>query len=221
MPVISDKSLGYLIVCKLTPGADYSGLRKAISRFHHHQLIDGVWMIRTKEAAAWIYRCIYKRLQPADHALVFEITDQGVWGGDMPTETARFIKDVAATISPERHKEIQQMRREIAAEPNDVVLAYCARHGIAIPVGFGRIPARRYAVVRHDTKPAKLVALTWFRTTDVVRYIQQSLRPELGAALAESIRILDFQDGEEFVITQDDQLKRVGSIEPAHERNAV
>src|SRR6185436_8524851 len=128
-----------------------------------------------------------------DHALVFEITDQGVWGGDMPLATARFIKDVAATISPERHKVIQQARQKIAAKSNDLVIDYCARHGIAVPPGFGRIPTRRYAIVRHDTKPAKLVALTWFRTADVVRYIQQSLRPELGAAVAESIRILDFQ----------------------------
>lgn len=213
MPAISDKPLGYLVVCKLTPGADYSGLHKALSRFHERQLIDGVWMIRTKESAAWLYKCIYKRIHPGDHALVIEITDQAAWSRDMPVEAARFIKDVTDTISPGRPKEIQSERQKLAAKPNDIVTDYCLRNNISIPAGFGRLPARRYALVRQDRKPAKLVALTWLRIADVIQYIHQSLRPELGAAVSGSIRILDFEAGAEFIIKQDDQLERVGTLD--------
>jgi hypothetical protein len=111
MPAISNKPLGYLVVCKLTRGADYSGLHKALGRFHHRMLFEGVWMIRTKEAAAWIHRCTFRRLKPGDQIVIFEITDQGVWSGDMPVETSQFIKDICLSIAPQTYVDVQEARR--------------------------------------------------------------------------------------------------------------
>jgi hypothetical protein len=111
MPSISDKSLGYLVVCKLTDGADYSGMHKGLARFHHRLIFPGVWMIRTKEAAAEIHRWIYKRVQPEDQILIFEITDQGVWSGAIPVETSQFIKDVCLAIAPQSYTDVLEARR--------------------------------------------------------------------------------------------------------------
>jgi hypothetical protein len=111
MPSISDKPLGYLVVCKLTDGADYSGMQKGLARFHHRQIFPGVWMIRTKEAAAEIQRWIHKRVQPKDQILIFEITAQGIWFGDIPVETSLFIKDVCQTIIPESYEDVLVARR--------------------------------------------------------------------------------------------------------------
>jgi hypothetical protein len=111
MPKISNKPLGYLVVCKLTKGADYYGLHKALGRFHQRMLFEGVWMIRTKQGAAWIHRCIFRRVKPEDQIVIFEITDQGVWSGDMPVETSQFINDVCITIAPQTYTDVLEVRR--------------------------------------------------------------------------------------------------------------
>src|SRR5512138_2455317 len=100
MAVISEKPLGYLVVCRLTPGRDYAGLLKGLSRFHHKQLLDGVWMVRTKDSATEIYRHIYRRVDSEDQILVFEITDQGLWSTSLPGETQVWIKEVLQSIAP-------------------------------------------------------------------------------------------------------------------------
>jgi hypothetical protein len=55
----------------------------------------------------------------------------------------------------------------------------------------------RYVIIRTHLSPPKLIAKTWFKRADVVYYIEHFLAPELGEALPQSIRILDFQEGEE------------------------
>ena len=119
MPAVSNKPLGYLLVCKLTKGADYSGLHKALERFHHRMLFDSVWLIRTKEAAAWILRCTVNRLKPQDQIVIFEITDQGVWSGDMTLETSQFIKDVCLTIAPQTYTDLLEARQTRPKVSND------------------------------------------------------------------------------------------------------
>src|SRR5437879_12310014 len=74
---------------------------------------------------------------------------------------------------------------------------YCTREGIAVPPGFARLAPSRYAIIRTHVSPPKLIAKTWFKTADVVYYIEHFLTPELGEDLPQSIRILDFQEGEE------------------------
>jgi len=100
MAVISDKSLGYLVVCHLTPGRDYAGFLKGLERFQHKQLFHGVWMVRTKASATEIYRHIYRRVDSQDQIVVFEITDQGLWSATLPVETQQWIKEVLRTITP-------------------------------------------------------------------------------------------------------------------------
>src|SRR6267378_2425366 len=119
MPSVSNKPLGYLLVCKLTEGADYSGLHKALERFHHRMLFEGVWMIRTKESATWILRCTVRRLQPEDQIVIFEITDQGVWSGDMSVETSQFIKDICLSIAPQTYTNLLEARQVRAKVVND------------------------------------------------------------------------------------------------------
>lgn len=47
---------------------------------------------------------------------------------------------------------------------------------------------------------------------DVVYYIEHFMLPELGASLSQSIRILDFKDGEELAYTGSKRLGRVGTF---------
>lgn len=86
---------------------------------------------------------------------------------------------------------------------------YCAREGIAVPPGFARLTPSRYVIIRAHLSPPKLIAKTWFKTADVVYYIEHFLIPELGEALPQCIRILDFQEGEELAYRGGQRLDRV------------
>ena len=97
---------------------------------------------------------------------------------------------------------------------------YCAKHGVAIPPGFARNTPSRYAIIRTHLTPPKLIATTWFKTTDVLYYIEHFLKPELGDALPQSIRILDFQESEELAYTGDKQLHRVAAF-PVTIQNSI
>jgi hypothetical protein len=94
-----------------------------------------------------------------------------------------------------------------------LIEGYCARHGISIPAGFARQTPSRYVIIRTDITPPKLIATTWFKTVDVHYYIEHFLHPELGDALAQSIRILDFQENEELGYTGGKRLNRVGRFQ--------
>lgn len=67
---------------------------------------------------------------------------------------------------------------------------YCAREGIAVPPGFARLTPSRYVILRTHLLPPKLIAKTWFKTADIVYYIEHFLAAELGEALPQSIRTL-------------------------------
>ena len=98
---------------------------------------------------------------------------------------------------------------------------YCAQHGIAVPGGFARLTHSRYVIVRTHLTPPKLIAKTWFKTADVVYYIEHFLLPELGETLSQSVRILDFQDGEELAYTGGKRLARVSTFSVTDENGTV
>ena len=52
---------------------------------------------------------------------------------------------------------------------------------------------------------------------DAVYYIEHFMLPELGDALARSIRILDFKEGEELTYTGNKRLDRVGTFPVTNE----
>lgn len=89
---------------------------------------------------------------------------------------------------------------------------YCVQQGIAVPPGFARNTPRRYAIIRTHLTPPKLIAMTWFKTADVHYYIEHFLQPELGGALPQSIRILDFQERQELAYLGDKRLERVATL---------
>jgi hypothetical protein len=93
-----------------------------------------------------------------------------------------------------------------------LIVDYCMRQGIAVPPGFARHTPSRYVIIRIQATPPKLIAKTWAKTTDVVYYIEHFLFPELGEALSQSIRILDFQDGEELAYIDSKRLERVATF---------
>lgn len=72
---------------------------------------------------------------------------------------------------------------------------YCFRHGISVPAGFARHAPSRYAIVRLDADPPKLVAKTWINQADVIYYCVKTLVPEIGPALTGAVDILDFGEG--------------------------
>jgi len=94
---------------------------------------------------------------------------------------------------------------------------YCAREGISVPPGFARLTPSRYVIIRTHLSPPKLIAKTWFKTADVVFYIEHFLIPELGEALAQSIRILDFQEGQELAYRGGQRLDRVSTFSVTNE----
>jgi hypothetical protein len=94
---------------------------------------------------------------------------------------------------------------------------YCAKHSIAVPTGFTRLTPNRYAIIRTHLTPPKLIAKTWFKTADVHYYIEHFLQPELGDALLQSIRILDFQEGDELAYAGGKRLVKVATFPVTHE----
>jgi hypothetical protein len=91
-----------------------------------------------------------------------------------------------------------------------LIEVYCAQNGVSVPAGFARHTASRYAIIRTDLTPPKLIAKTWYKIADLHYYIERFLQPELGDALARSIRILDFREGEELAYNGGKRLDRVG-----------
>ena len=94
---------------------------------------------------------------------------------------------------------------------------YCRRHEVSIPPGFAQATPQRYAIIRTHLTPPKLIARTWFSMADVIYYIEHFMLPELGDALSQSIRILDFKDGEELAYTGGKRLDRVATFPVTHE----
>jgi hypothetical protein len=94
-------------------------------------------------------------------------------------------------------------------------------NGILILAGFARQTPSRYVIIRTDITPPTLFATTWFKTADVHYYIEHFLHPELGEALAQSIRILDFQENEELGYTGGKRLNRVGRFSVTDESETV
>ncbi len=74
---------------------------------------------------------------------------------------------------------------------------YCEFHQIAVPLGFGRNTPGRYAVIRLDQAPPKLVAKTWSKTVDLIYFLEKVLVPEVGSDLSASVLILDFKEQQE------------------------
>lgn len=100
------------------------------------------------------------------HESVFAIADEMFDDQDMTEEEARF------------RQRVQE---------------YCSAHSVNVPPAFGRRPLMRYAVIRVDQSPQKLVAVTWGLLADVARWMEGSLAPELGERLCDSVRVLDLQ----------------------------
>src|SRR5581483_311254 len=99
----------------------------------------------------------------------------------------------------------------MASKYKHLIENYCRKQGVAVPPGFGRNTPSRFAIIRTHTSPPKLIATTWFKTADVIYYIEHFLKPEIGDAIAGSIRILDFQDGQELAYGPH-QLEKIGTF---------
>lgn len=97
------------------------------------------------------------------------------------------------------------------------ISSFCETNGIAIPPAFGRNNPSRYAIVRTHLNPPKLVAMTWFKVSDVIYFLKNHLQPELGDALDASVRILDFKTGEELAWNGASTLTKTGMFLAAEE----
>lgn len=76
-----------------------------------------------------------------------------------------------------------------------LIIDYCARCAISVPIGFGRNTPSRYVVIRTDQSPPKLVATTWLKQKDVAYYFEHFLVPQIGSEAATRILVLDFKEG--------------------------
>ena len=89
---------------------------------------------------------------------------------------------------------------------------YCELRSISVPVGFGRHTPSRYAVVRTDQVPPKLVATTWFKQEDVAYYFEHFLVPQIGSEVASTISVLDFKEGRKLRFAGSTRLVSDGSL---------
>ncbi|MDQ8192751.1 hypothetical protein [Roseibacillus persicicus] len=89
---------------------------------------------------------------------------------------------------------------------------YCDQHGIFVPVGFERRSASRYAIIRRDLDPPKLVATTWFNQKDAVYFIENTLIEEIKADINDVVDILDFKDAKRFLYRASGALEQDGTF---------
>ena len=71
----------------------------------------------------------------------------------------------------------------MAAKYKRLIEDFCAKNGVNVPPGFARNTPSRYAIIRTNLTPQKLIATTWFKVADVIYYIENFLSPELKDAL--------------------------------------
>src|SRR3954464_13762685 len=57
--------------------------------------------------------------------------------------------------------ELKRSAKKMAQTYKKLILDYCTLRSITVPVGFGRNSPGRFAVIRTDQAPPKLVATTW------------------------------------------------------------
>ena len=86
-----------------------------------------------------------------------------------------------------------------------LIEAYCQAEGISIPAGFYRGSANRYAVIKTDSAPFKLVARTWFNQRDVEHYLANITE-------ASSFQVLDFKERRTFNFGKNGKLSANGSF---------
>lgn len=99
----------------------------------------------------------------------------------------------------------------MASKYKRLIEDFCAKNGVAVPPGFARNTPSRYAIIRTNLAPPKLIATTWSKQADVIYYIEHFLSPELKDAVSQSIRILDFETAEELIYTSGKRLQKVGT----------
>ncbi len=100
----------------------------------------------------------------------------------------------------------------MATSTKKKIRAYCEAQGIFIPAGFDRHSASRYAIIRRDLDPPKLVAKTWFNQTDVIYYVERTLQDEITGDINGSVDILDFKEERKLAYTETGKLASCESI---------
>ena len=93
------------------------------------------------------------------------------------------------------------------------ILNYCEKHGVFVPAGFGRNTPSRYALIRTDCEPKKLVATTWLKHADVAYYFEHFLVPEVGDKKAEEMDVYDFKDMKRLRYAGTARLAEIGEIQ--------
>src|SRR4051812_41100168 len=85
--------------------------------------------------------------------------------------------------------------------------AYCKGAGVAIPVGFERHTAGRFAAIDLESDPPRLVATTWPSQEEVAYYL-------VHFAADRQMKVFDFQDHVELVLDARQTLVRNGHFSP-------
>lgn len=83
----------------------------------------------------------------------------------------------------------------------NAIEGWCAANCVAIPPGFYRHPAQRYAAVDVSHEPPKLVARTWSKLEDMQYYADS-----IGQAAC--YRYFDFRTRDEFTLSERGRLVR-------------
>ncbi|MGE0388192.1 MAG: hypothetical protein AB7Q97_26000 [Gammaproteobacteria bacterium] len=91
----------------------------------------------------------------------------------------------------------------MATRYKERIETYCTQRGIAIPPGFRRHPASRYAAIDMGAQPPRLIATTWFKIEDLAYYV-------LHSGAGRTLKLLDFKDDIELRMDAGGRLERVG-----------
>lgn len=104
------------------------------------------------------------------------------------------------------------LKNFVATTNKKKIRAFCDKHEIFVPAGFDRHSASRYAIIRRDVDPPKLIAKTWFNQEDVVYYIENTLMEEVDGEIKGAISILDFKDARKLRYRNSGHLESDGSF---------
>ncbi|RYV02055.1 hypothetical protein SOPP22_10790 [Shewanella sp. OPT22] len=91
-----------------------------------------------------------------------------------------------------------------------IILDFCEKNEIYVPVGFKRHSASHLAVIKFDGENRKLVAKTFFKSEDLKYYVSNSLLADSEGDIV--VTVIDFKELNEYKVTSSGQLQMVSKL---------
>ncbi len=82
----------FLVTFAYKGDADNPGLRGALKRLPHWHCLGHTWLVKTDRNVDELFADLEQHLQPDDQLLVFRVTPEARWSGNLPPECQAWLE---------------------------------------------------------------------------------------------------------------------------------